>query len=152
MSSHEGGESTGIQVARQHQSLLEGEHLMVSALPHRSTPLEVGRAWWLAAAATAGGYIALAQAQLSSGVVHGLKFAVYMLATGQWSPGRAFDYILIALPLWVQWSSVVRSVLWTFVVYISWWGWEGVAMAYSFMLSTGVGGLILGLIGGALLG
>lgn len=125
---------------------------MVSALPHRSNPLEVGRAWWLAAAATVAGYIALAQAQLSTGVVHGLKFAVYMLATGQWSPGTAFGYILSALPLWVQWSGVVRSVLWTFVVYISWWGWEGVALAYSFMLSTGVGGLILGLLSGAVLG
>jgi hypothetical protein len=151
MSSREGGENSGIQVASQHQSLLEGEHLMVSALPHRSTPLEVGRAWWLAAAATVGGYIALAQAQLG-GVFHGLNFAVYMLATGQWSPGRAFDYIIVALPMWIQWNGVVRSVLWTFVVYISAWGWEGVTLAYSFMLSTGVGGLILGLLGGALLG
>ncbi|HYM49826.1 MAG TPA: hypothetical protein VET65_04560 [Candidatus Limnocylindrales bacterium] len=125
---------------------------MVSTLARPSIPLNADRALWLVAAATVAGFIALAQAQIGIGASHVMHFAVYMLATGQWSPEHAFGYILSALPLWVAYSGVVRSVLWTFVVYISWWGWEGVALAYSFMLSTGVGGLILGVLSGAVLG
>src|ERR1700724_2045053 len=124
---------------------------MVSTVNRPSITLQTDRAWWVAAAATVAGFVALAQAQMGTGVAHGLKFAVYMLATGQWSAGTAFQYIVSALPWWVANASIVRNVLWTFVVYISWWGWEGATMAYAFLLSTGVAGFILGVLSGAVL-
>jgi hypothetical protein len=125
---------------------------MISTVARPSIPLDADRAWWLVALATVFGFMALAEAQIGVGLSHVMHFAVYMLATGQWSADRAFGYIIGALPWWVANAGVVRSVLWTFVVYISWWGWEGVTLAYSFMLSTGVGGLILGVLSGAVLG
>jgi hypothetical protein len=125
---------------------------MVSTLNRPTIGVRSDRAWWVAAAATVAGFVTLGLAQLGPGVTHGLKFTVYMLATGQWSADRAFGYIIGSLPWWVANATIVRNVLWTFVVYISWWGWEGATMAYAFLLSTGVGGFILGVLSGAVLG
>src|ERR1700730_12113093 len=125
---------------------------MVSTVNRPSIALQTDRAWWVAAAATVAGFIALAQSQIVPCVAPSNKFYIYMLATGHWCADRAFGYIIGALPWWVANATIVRNVLWTFVVYISWWGWEGATMAYAFLLSTGVGGFILGVLSGAVLG
>lgn len=123
----------------------------MSAIVRRRT-YELEAAWWLAAAGLVLAFTLLTQipgGALGSNVSH---WVAYLLITGQINVHTAVFDIVAVLPWWVPVTGWMISGLTWWAEFVVAFGWEGLGVAIASISWTGVGALIVAVVGTALIG
>lgn len=123
----------------------------MSAVVRRRTS-ELDGAWWLAAAALVLAFTLLAlvpAGNLGSSLSH---WVAYLLITGQVNAWGAVGMLLAVLPWWIPHTGALISALYWWAQFVIAFGWEGLGVAIGAISWTGIGALVLAVVGGALIG
>ncbi len=123
----------------------------MSAIVRRRT-YELDAAWWLAAAALVLAFTLLALVpvgNLGSSLSH---WVAYLLITGQISAWGAVWAIVSVLPWWIPVTGTLISALYWWATFVIAFGWEGLSLAIAAISWTGIGALIIVVVGAALIG
>ena len=108
--------------------------------------------WWLAAVAVVAAFAALAMAPVGGVATDITHWVAYRLITGQISAWDAVWYMVALLPWWVPVTGWMISGLYWWATFVIAFGWEGLGVAIGAISWTGVGALILAVLGAALIG
>jgi len=114
----------------------------------RRRAYDIEATWWLAAAALVLAFTLLAQVPLGS-LSH---WVAYLLITGQVNAWGAVGMILAVLPWWIPHTGALVSALFWWAQFVIAFGWEGLGVAIGAISWTGIGALVIAVVGGALIG
>lgn len=123
----------------------------MSAVLRRRT-YELDAAVWLAAAALVLAFTLVTlvpSGALGSSLSH---WVAYMLITGQLSAWAAVWLIVGMLPWWLPHTGALISALYWWAEFVIAFGWEGLGVAIGAISWTGIGALVIALVGAALIG
>ncbi len=107
---------------------------------------------WFAAAALVLAFTLLMQipgGALGSNVSH---WVAYLLITGQISVHTAVFDLVAVLPWWIPITGSLISALTWWAEFVVAFGWEGLSLAIAAISWTGIGALIIAVVGAALVG
>jgi hypothetical protein len=108
--------------------------------------------WWVAAMVLLLAFTLVAMAPMGVLSSHLSHWVAYLLLTGQINAWAAVGMILAVLPWWLPRSGLLISVLYEWAQIVIAFGWEGLAAAIASISWTGIGALVVVLVGAALLG
>ena len=124
----------------------------MSAVVLRRRAYELDAAWWLAAAALVLAFSLLAMVPFGAVASNLSHWIAYLLITGQLRAWEAVGLILAVLPWWIPRTGLLISVLYGWAQFVIAFGWEGLGLAIGAISWTGIGALVLVVVGGALIG
>jgi hypothetical protein len=107
---------------------------------------------WFAAAALVLAYMLLTLIQagaLGSNLSH---WVAYELITGRVSAWEAVWAIVAVLPWWIPVSGGLISALYWWATFVIAFGWQGLGLAIGAISWTGIGALVIAVVGAALIG
>jgi hypothetical protein len=107
---------------------------------------------WFAAAALVFAFTLLAQAPLGNFATNLSHYVAYLLITGQVRVWEAVGLILAVLPWWIPHTGALISALYWWASFVVAFGWEGLGVAIAAISWTGIGALVIAVVGGALIG
>lgn len=108
--------------------------------------------WWLAAVLLVVAFTVLAMAPLGGIASTVQHYVAWRLITGQISIDTAVWDIIAVLPWWVPVTGWMLSGLYWWASFVVAFGWEGLSVAIAAISWTGVGALIVAVVGAALIG
>jgi hypothetical protein len=118
----------------------------------RRRTYELDTAVWFAAAALVLAFTLLTRipgGALGSNLSH---WVAYLLITGQISVHTAVFDLVAVLPWWIPITGSLISALTWWAEFVVAFGWEGLSLAIAAISWTGIGALIIAVVGAALVG